>query len=182
MTRDPAPTQPAAPETPPALPARLRARFFYGWWVVIACALITLVSGSTFYYGFGALFDPIKEEFGWSTTVTALAFSLRSEAAAAGSPITGYLVDRFGPRKVMMAGALTAAAGMFWFSRMDSLFPFYASVFLIALGNSGTDSRIGALTVSYWFIRRRTLSVCLALSAPLVLLLPKPALAEPWRE
>ncbi|MSQ27103.1 MAG: MFS transporter [Dehalococcoidia bacterium] len=125
----------------------------------MACALITLVSGSTFYYGFGALFDPIIDEFGWSTTATALAFSLRSEAAAVGSPITGFLVDRFGPRKVMMGGVLTAVLGMLWFSRMDSLFPFYASVFVIALGNSGTDSRIGGLAVSYWFIRRRTRAI-----------------------
>ncbi|MEK7215757.1 MAG: hypothetical protein AAB289_09215, partial [Chloroflexota bacterium] len=61
-----------------------RPRFFYGWWVVMACALITLVSGSAFYYGFGALFSPLIDEFGWSTTATALAFSLRSEAAAVG--------------------------------------------------------------------------------------------------
>lgn len=144
--------------TPP--PAGRRApKVFYGWWIVLACAGITLVSGSTFYYGFGALFDPILREFGWSTTATALAFSLRSEAAAIGAPATGFLVDRFGARRVMMGGVIVAAAGTLWFSRVESLFEFYAAVFVIALGNSATDSRVGGLAVSHWFVRRRTRAI-----------------------
>ncbi len=54
----------------------VRGRFFYGWWIVFAAAAINLLTGATFFYGFGVFFTPILNEFGWTNTQVALAMSL----------------------------------------------------------------------------------------------------------
>jgi len=36
-----------------------RTGFFYGWWIVFASASIAFLCGGSFFYGFGALFNPI---------------------------------------------------------------------------------------------------------------------------
>jgi len=74
---------------------------FYGWWVVIACAVIQFYLGGTFFQGFSALFNPIAEEFSWSYALVSLAFHfprfrVRYNGANRGNP-----VDKFGPRKIL---------------------------------------------------------------------------------
>lgn len=128
---------------------------FYGWWVVAASATIILLAGGTFFYGFGVLFNPILDEFGWSTLAAAAAFSLRSEVGAIAAPVAGILVDRIGPRKVLILGLMAVALGFFWLSRVHDLLTFYASFVLIALGNSAAGGQVGTVAVSWWFYRKR---------------------------
>lgn len=64
-----------------------RTGFFFGWWVVFASAAITFLTGGTFFYGFGALFNPISNEFGWSRASISFAFSLRSEVGGLAAPL-----------------------------------------------------------------------------------------------
>lgn len=95
----------------------VRGRFFYGWWIVFAAAAINLLTGATFFYGFGVFFTPILTEFGWTNTQVALAMSLRSEVSAFAAPVVGYSVDRFGVRKIMTLGVLVVGMGLAFLSR-----------------------------------------------------------------
>ena len=49
---------------------------YYGWWIVGASASILVLHSGIWWYGFGVLFKPIAEEFGWSRAVTSAAFSI----------------------------------------------------------------------------------------------------------
>ena len=113
-----------------------RTGFFFGWWVVFASAAIVFLTGGTFFYGFGALFNPIVNEFGWSRAATSFAFSLRSEVGGIAAPIVGFLVDRVGARRLMVLGVLTVALGFVLLSRVQDLWAFYGSVVVIAIGMS----------------------------------------------
>lgn len=136
-------------------PVASRAGIFFGWWVVFASAGIVFLTGGTFFYGFSALFNPIVREFGWSRAAVSFAFSLRTEVGGIAAPVVGFMVDRVGPRRLMVIGVVIVALGFFLLSRTQSLWMFYGSVVVIAIGMSAAAGPVGMVAVAYWFRRRR---------------------------
>ncbi len=134
---------------------REKTRFFFGWWVVFASASIVFLTGGTFFYGFGALFNPVSDEFGWSKASVSFAFSLRSEVGGIAAPVVGFLVDRVGSRRLMMIGVSLVALGFVLLSRIQSLPGFYGAVIVIALGMSATGGPVGMVAITHWFKKRR---------------------------
>jgi sugar phosphate permease len=132
-----------------------RTGFFYGWWIVFVAAAITFLTGGTFFYGFGALFNPILHEYGWSRASISFAFSLRSEVGGIAAPIVGMMVDRVGSRRLMVVGVAIVALGFVLLSRMDSLWAFYGAVIVIAIGMSATAGPVGMVAIAHWFHRQR---------------------------
>lgn len=106
---------------------------------------------------FGVFFKPIQTEFGWSRTVTATAFFIGGLTAAALSPVSGALSDRYGPRLVITASALLSAVGYVLVSRVQSQWQLY-SVFVLM--SSGMSFWVPLqITVSRWFTVRRGLAL-----------------------
>ena len=60
---------------------------------------------------FSLLFPPILEEFGWTRGTVAGVFSVGFLASMLFAPITGILLDKFGPRWMMPVGAIMTSAG-----------------------------------------------------------------------
>ncbi|MBI4499201.1 MAG: MFS transporter [Chloroflexi bacterium] len=136
-------------------------RIFYGWWVVFSSAAIILLTGATFFYGFGVFFQPIIDEFGWSNTQVALASSLRSEVSAFAAPLIGLAVDRFGVRRVLIAGVLIVGLGFGALAQVQDLLSFYLAMSLIAIGTSASGGSAGIVAVSRWFVRKRSRALAL---------------------
>ncbi len=127
------------------------ARISYGWWVVCACFPIGLyVSGITV-YGFTAFFEPFVKEFGWSYTQISFAASLRGLEAGIFSPVVGFLVDRFGSRKLIQAGTLLCGLGLLVLSFTRSLGMFYCGFLLLAFGATGCMGLVTMTAVADWF-------------------------------
>jgi len=128
-------------------------KVFYGWWIIFACFLIAFYVGGTTIYGFTAFFEPIAEETGWSYTQISIAASLRGLEAGVLAPVVGFLVDRFGPRRLIFCGGLIAGFGLLLLSQMNSLTMFYGGFALIALGMSACTSTVLMTVVANWFRR-----------------------------
>lgn len=128
---------------------------FYGWWVVSACAGIIFLTGGTFFYGFGMLVTPLSERFGWSRAAISGAFSLRTELGGLGAPVIGYLVDRVGPRRLLLAGVFLVGTGFILFSRIQAVWHLYAVAAIIAIGMGATGGPVAMAAVAHWFRRRR---------------------------
>jgi MFS family permease len=124
---------------------------FYGWWIVVACFLIAFYIGGACFYGFTAFFEPIVAEFGWSYTQVSIAFSLRGLEMGILAPIVGFLVDRFGSRKLASAGTFIVGGALILLGVTSSLFMFYAAFVLLALGASGCASTVLMTAVAQWF-------------------------------
>ncbi len=129
---------------------------YYGWWIAGASAAIILVAAGVFYYGFGLLVDPLRQEFGWSTVAVAAAFSVRSEVSAFGAPLVGVLVDRFGPRAVITAGIIAVALGFLALSMVGDLVSFYAAIVFIAIGTNFCNTQPASVLVARWFQHHRS--------------------------
>jgi hypothetical protein len=77
--------------------ARLRARVFYGWFMVAAGFGIQFLTGGLLNQAYGAYVVLLRDDFGWSKTSLSAAFSLARFESGLLGPIEGWLIDRFGP-------------------------------------------------------------------------------------
>ena len=134
---------------------RLLPDVYEGWLIVGSMALMIVVTGGAFAWGFGTIFTPIRDEFGWSAAATSVAFSLRSEVSGVAAPFIGLLIDRFGPRVVFLAGVTIAASGMAAMSLMENLWQFYLAMVVISTGISAVGGPVGMVAIATWFERRR---------------------------
>src|SRR3954447_5768795 len=76
---------------------------YTGWRVAAASAGGVFASfGSLLVFTFGVFLKPIATEFGWSREAVSFAFACAALSVAACSPAIGTLVDRFGPRRVIL--------------------------------------------------------------------------------
>ena len=128
---------------------------FYGWWVVFASGGIIFLTGGTFFYGFGTLITPMTKEFGWSRAAIAGAFSLRTELGGVGAPVAGYLVDRMGPRRLVLVGVFLVGTGFILLSRIQEAWHLYAVAAFIAIGMSATAGPVAMTAVAHWFQKKR---------------------------
>lgn len=139
---------------------------FQGWRVLgaatvgLACGIATVVPAS-----FGVFLGPLRAEFGWtqSETFTALLFITFTSALIA-APVGG-LVDRYGARRVVLAGfcfQILLLASFAWLG--PSLWAYYLRYFLLAVLAIGTTHVAFARVITLWFDRRRGLALGIALS------------------
>lgn len=133
-----------------------KGKIFYGWWIVAVSAFFNLIVSGTFLYGFTAFFNPLRQEFGWTSAQTAFGFSLQRFEGGIAGPLVGFIFDRLGPRKLVLYGMAIAGAGMIFMSRINSLTEFYAAFLVTAIGASIGWAGPPMYCVSNWFTRKRT--------------------------
>ncbi|MFC1899473.1 MFS transporter [Chloroflexota bacterium] len=131
-----------------------KPRIFYGWYIVTASAFIMIFTGGVTHLGFTTVFEPIAEEFGWSYAQISLAASLRGFESGLLAPLIGFLVDRWGPRKLIFGGGILLCLGFLLLSQINSLIMFYASFVIIAIGMSTCMGTVMLTAVASWFRRK----------------------------
>lgn len=140
-------------------PRRTRPPLFFGWAIVGAGTLNASVLMGLVFYGFGVFMEPITREFGWTAAAVAFGFSLQRMEAGLFAPVAGYLIDRYGPRRVGFVGVAIYGTAFIGFARIESLWEFYLVSVLIALGQSlGTFANFSA-SLMRWFQRLRARAV-----------------------
>lgn len=139
--------------------------FYYGW--IILAVVFLAEFGSTGMGGITlALFFPVMgEEMGWSLTKLTGAVTAQGIAALVISPVIGPLLDRYGARPVMLAGALTAGVGMLLMMTIQTVWHYwilYAIIGALGMGELGRLS--GPIVVAKWFVKLRGRAMALATS------------------
>ena len=127
------------------------ATLFYGWYIVIACFFISFYISGAVVFSFTAFFEPIANEFGWSYTQISIAASIRGLELGLFAPVMGFLVDRFGPRRLLLCGTFAIGAGCLLISQVQSLAMFYGAFVLLALGLSACVGTVMPSAAANWF-------------------------------
>jgi MFS family permease len=131
-------------------------RVFYGWYMVGAATVMNVVAGGTFVYGISVFFNPIRNTFGWSAAVTSVGFTLQRLESGLLEVVAGALVDKFGPRRLMLFGWTVVGLGFLMMSQIDSLWAFYGSFLLVATGLSFAVFIVVFTSIANWFNRKRS--------------------------
>jgi len=117
-------------------------------------ALFALVGFA--YYGLPFFFDFMTREYGWSRTIVTSGNALGKLIVA---PLfgffTGWLIDKYGPRRLMMAGVLMMGIALFGLSFSDSLPLFYLFYLFNALGYLCGGPLPCQVLISRWFTKNR---------------------------
>ncbi len=148
---------------------KLSAQFkgmFYGWWMIAVACGIRMLGGGFHLYGFTVFFLPITQELGLSRAATSLVFSLARAEGAIEGPLAGYLIDRLGPRPMILAGIVLSGVGYMLLASIESYYGFLV-VYLgvISLSFSAGFMHSPMVLANTWFIRRRALAMTLVSSA-----------------
>ncbi len=131
-------------------------RVFYGWWIVLSGFLLMLFSTGVGFYGFSAFVNPIADSIaGGSRTVVAAAVSIQRAESGILGPIMGFLVDRIGPRLILIAGFVIGGTGFILVSLTQNVVQFYAAYMFLALGLGAGSFLIVSAAVTNWFNRMR---------------------------
>jgi len=136
-------------------------RIYEGWHTVGGSALVTFVAVGSVVYGFGSIFEPLRNELQWSAFVVSLGFALRSEVGGLAAPLVGFALDHVGPQRVVRIGVLLSAAGVLSLSFTWELWQFFPSVGLIAVGSTAAGGQVGHHAVASWFRTKRARAMSL---------------------
>src|SRR5258708_26237762 len=104
--------------------------------VLGGCLIAMLAFGPRSALGF--FLTPLSATNGWGRDIYALAIAMQSLLYGAAQPFAGALADRFGARRVIIAGALSYALGIFLMTQASSPAMLYLSAgVLVGFGVSG---------------------------------------------
>jgi MFS transporter, OFA family, oxalate/formate antiporter len=126
-------------------------------WVQLTIGVICMACVANLQYGWTWFVDPINAKFHWGRAAIQATFTVFVAIETWLIPIEGYLVDRFGPRWVVLVGAILVAAAWALNSVASSLVLLYMGA---ALGGIGTGCVYGTCVGNAlkWFPGRRGLA------------------------
>jgi MFS family permease len=130
-------------------------RIFYGWYIVGTSMVIHLWMCIVWVYGMQVFFNPIINTFGWSRTALSGAFSLQRLEGSVEAPILGFLLDKFGPRRVIIGGAFVGGFGLIALGFTQTIWMFYLGVLLAATGTGACIGQTRTWVIVQWFRRLR---------------------------
>ncbi|MCA7893034.1 MFS transporter [Burkholderia cepacia] len=151
--------------------------FFYGWYVVAAAFAVTFVGfGSA--YTFSAFVESLQRDFAASRGQISLVFSLAGFLYFGFGIVSGPLADRFGSRRLAVAGMLLTAAGLAAAGAAHTLLQVYVA-YGLGVGFGVGCAYVPAVgAVQRWFVRRRGFASGLAVAGIGVGTLVMPPLAS----
>ena len=137
-------------------------KVFYGWWIVMACAGVQWLAALTWMHSYGGYALKLQADFGWSMSVLSLAFALTRLESGLLGPLQGWLVDRYGPRLILIIGTVIFAIGFFAFSLVESITTYFVAFILIALGSSLGGFATLMVSIVSWFDAHRAKAVAMS--------------------
>jgi MFS transporter, OFA family, oxalate/formate antiporter len=129
-------------------------RAFERPWIQLVLGVVCMASVANMQYGWTLFVDPIDARFHWGRAAIQVAFTIFVAIETWLVPVEGYLVDRFGPRPVVISGAVLVAVAWALNSAAGSLPMLYLGA---ALGGVGTGAVYGTCVGNAlkWFPVRR---------------------------
>jgi OFA family oxalate/formate antiporter-like MFS transporter len=134
-------------------------------WVQLAAGIAGMVAIAGFQYSWTQFVIPLQARHGWHKAEIQHALYLFFIPAQTWLvPLQGYLAERFGPRKLLISGAILASVGWIINAYASSLAVLYAAQVLTGCG-SGIVYSISIGSALKWFPDRRGLAAGLIAAA-----------------
>ena len=128
---------------------------FRGWKVVSSGIVIQFIQSALIMQAMGSYLVVLERQFGWSKSVLSAAFSVNRFESALLGPVQGWMLDRYGPKRIARIGSVFLVLGFLWFGRIQNLWEFFASFLFIAIGAGLSGFLTVTVAIVRWFERRR---------------------------
>ena len=126
-------------------------------WLQLLMGIICMAMIANLQYGWTLFVNPIADKHGWSRAAIQVAFTIFVLTETWLVPVEGYLVDRFGPKPVVMFGGIFCGIGWVMNSYADSLTMLYVSAAISGIGAGGVYGTCVGNALK-WFPDRRGLA------------------------
>jgi MFS transporter, OFA family, oxalate/formate antiporter len=126
-------------------------------WVQLVIGIICMAMVANLQYGWTLFVNPMSDRFGWTKAAIQVAFTIFVLCETWLVPVEGYLMDRFGPRPVVLVGGILAGLSWVMNSYATSLgFLYFAAI----IGGVGAGAVYGTCVGNAlkWFPDRRGLA------------------------
>jgi sugar phosphate permease len=135
----------------------LRERLYYGW-VVVGVVFVALLISAGVRAAPTVLVHPLEMELGWSRATISFAVSIGLLLYGLSGPVAGWLMDRFGPKRLTLAGLAIIGTSTLAGAAVTELWQL--NLFWGVLSGIGTGivaPVLGATVANRWFVERRGL-------------------------
>ncbi|MDP2603769.1 MAG: MFS transporter [Deltaproteobacteria bacterium] len=134
----------------------MKPRFFYGWYIVAVGFIANVATSFALASTLSIFLKPLTADLGISRGVFSLLRSGEGIVAAGLAPLVGVLVDRYGGRWLMVAGAAIVALGYLILGQVASFAQFAAvRLTLVSCGDVLMGYMVVNVVVAQWFVRQR---------------------------
>lgn len=129
-------------------------------WVVAVVTFVALLVSSGVRNAPGVIIKPLEADFGWDRASISFAIAISLFAFGFGGPIGGSLIDRFGPRRVMLFGLGLTGLGLALLVTMDNLWQLHLLWgLLVGVGTGCISGSLGATVAVRWFNAQRSVII-----------------------
>lgn len=139
--------------------------FFYGW-IVLALSFLTILTSAGVRSSPTVLIHPLEAEFGWSRATISSAISMNLLLFGIAAPVSGWLLDRIGPRRVMLGSLMLLIIGVSGTMAMTQFWQFFLVWgIIVGIGAGCVGSVLTATVGNRWFVAKRGLALGILSSA-----------------
>jgi MFS transporter, OFA family, oxalate/formate antiporter len=145
--------------TPPASSNRRRAYLLGG-------AFTTFTISAGLMHSYAVFLVAFLEDFRWSRAEASLAYSTSQLVAGASSPLVGALVDRLGPRRLVLIGGTLLTIGLLGCAYASALWQVVLLYgFVMTMGANCLGLVVFVPLLSRWYVYRRGMAISVVQSA-----------------
>jgi predicted MFS family arabinose efflux permease len=144
----------------PRVPSEIRQH----WGAVLACFVTAVFAWGFGFYGQSVYLPELQQSRGWSAFLISAATTTFYLAGAVIVTRVHAAIDRFGPRAVLIGGAVLLGFGAVLFCGSTSPWQLYAAALVMGSGWAGTTMAAISTALALWFDQQRGLAISLALN------------------
>ncbi|HSL34325.1 MAG TPA: MFS transporter [Candidatus Limnocylindrales bacterium] len=124
--------------------------------LIVAVTFVVLLASAGVRAAPGVLIKPLEAEFGWDRAGISLAIAVSILAYGLGAPLSGGLIDRFGPKRVMLGGLVLIVGGLVPLALMTELWQLHLFWGVVTgIGTGAVTNVLGATVALRWFRTHR---------------------------
>ncbi|SVA53187.1 uncharacterized protein METZ01_LOCUS106041 [marine metagenome] len=134
--------------------------FFYGWLVLGVAAVGAFIAASVSQTVLAGVQDLIAQDMEWDRKTIALAATLGTWISGMTMPFIGRLVDRFGPRWMMLSAAILVGVGLIFLSESQTIWQFFFAYIIVrSIAGPNLQNLIPRTIAVNFFSKRRNLAM-----------------------
>jgi MFS family permease len=130
-------------------------RLYYGWYIVGVCNVVAMMTWGIGVFNQGVFLGYYVDTYGWTRAALSLGPMLFYVWAGLVGVVIGRLIDRQGPRPILVVGALLMGAGTTALGFASEPWHVYPGFLLLGSGYACLHTVTLGAIISRWFVRQR---------------------------